>query len=124
MKLIKKILIAEDELLIGLALKMQLEKLGFEVANITEANEAFNVAIEIQPDIIIMDVYLKNKTTGIDTAKRLREIGNETPIIFTTGNSLNETLLQINEISNSKALSNPVEFDVLVDLILNFKKNI
>lgn len=120
MKTNKKILIAEDELLIAKVLRMQLEKLGFEVANVTDANEAFNVTIEIQPDIIIMDVYLKNKTTGIDAAKRLREIGNETPIIFTTGNSLNETLLQIAEISNSKALSKPVEFDVLVNLITNY----
>lgn len=117
MKTIKKILIAEDELLIAKVLRLQLEKLGFEVANVAEANDAFNMATQFQPDLIIMDVYLKNKTTGIEAAKKLRDIGNETPIIFTTGNSLNETLLQINEISNSKALSKPVEFDVLVEII-------
>ncbi len=114
---IKKILIAEDELLIAKVLRMQLEKLDFEVANVTDANEAFKTTILIQPDIIIMDVYLKNKTTGIEAALKLREIGNETPIIFTTGNSLTETLLQINKISNSNALSKPVEFDILLSLI-------
>ena len=70
MKTIKKILIAEDELLIAKVLRLQLEKLGFEVANVAEANDAFNMATQFQPDLIIMDVYLKNKTTGIEAAKK------------------------------------------------------
>ena len=42
MKSNKKVLIAEDELLIARVLRMQLEKCGFEVENVMDADSAFN----------------------------------------------------------------------------------
>jgi len=117
MKIYKKILIAEDELLIAKVLRMQFEKLGFEVSTISEENEVFNKVREMQPDVIILDVYLKNKTSGIEAGRKLRKAGINTPIIFTTGNSYDSTLLLINDISNVKILSKPVEFEHLLNLI-------
>jgi DNA-binding response OmpR family regulator len=117
MKINKKILIAEDELLIAKVLRMQFEKLGFEVSIVSEENEVFNKVKQMQPDVIILDVYLKNKTSGIEAGRRLRKEGINTLIIFTTGNSYDNTLQLIDDIGNAKILSKPVEFEHLVRLI-------
>lgn len=113
----KRILIAEDELLIAKVLRMQLEKAGFEVDNVLDADAAFARAIQFQPDVIILDVFLKGKSSGIEAGKRIRQAGIETAIIFTTGNSYETTIQQISGIKNSNVLSKPVEFEVLLKLI-------
>ena len=117
MKSDKKVLIAEDELLIAKVLRMQLEKHGFEVENVIDTDSAINAAKKMQPDVIILDVYLKNNSTGIDAAKKIREMGINTPIIFTTGNSYNDTTKLVKDISFCSVLNKPVDFDTLLDLI-------
>ncbi|MES2397333.1 MAG: response regulator [Bacteroidota bacterium] len=117
MKINKKILIAEDELLIAKVLRMQLEKLGFVVENVVHADEAFNKVKEMKPDVIILDVCLKNKTCGLEAGKKIREAGIKTPIIFTTGNSYANTLQLMSDIKYSTVLSKPVEFEHLLHLI-------
>jgi DNA-binding response OmpR family regulator len=114
MNSIKKVLIAEDELLIAKVLRMQLENLGFEVMNVTDANKAVEIMDKFQPDLIILDNYLKNKTSGIDAAYSIRKLGIETPIIFVTGNSFEITSIQTKTISNSKVLSKPIIFEELI----------
>lgn len=117
MKSNKKILIAEDELLIAKVLRMQFEKQGYSVENISDANDILQKVKEMHPDVIIMDVCLKNKTSGIDAGKAIREAGINTPIVFTTGNSYHSTIQSVSDISNTKVLSKPIEFEELLMLI-------
>jgi DNA-binding response OmpR family regulator len=117
MKINKKILIAEDELLIAKVLRIQLEKLGFVVQNISSAEQIFDMVKLMQPDIIILDVCLKNKTCGLAAGRKLREVGIITPIIFTTGNSYINTFQQTVDIEYSRVLIKPVEFEQLLVLI-------
>lgn len=118
---VKKILIAEDELLIAKVLKMQLEKLGFAVENVTDADSAFKRALETKPDIIILDINLKNKSSGIEAGKSIRGAGINTPLIFTTGNSYDATLLQVAEMGNCSLLTKPVEIEFLIETINKYK---
>lgn len=74
----------------------------------------------MQPDLIILDVFLRNKTNGLEAGRKIREAGIDTPIIFTTGNSYDSTLRQMNGIGQSKVLSKPVEFEHLLHLINQF----
>lgn len=117
MRLNKKILIAEDELLIAKVLRMQLEKLGCEVENVTMAGDAVEMAATMKPEIIILDVYLKNKTSGIEAGRQIRETGINSFIVFTTGNSLEITKNHVKDISNCVVLTKPVEFENLLKLI-------
>jgi DNA-binding response OmpR family regulator len=117
MKSNKKVLIAEDELLIAKVLRMQLEKCGFVVENVIDAESAFNAVKQMEPDVIILDVHLKNNSTGIEAAIKIREIGINTPIIFTTGNSYNDTIKLVEDISFCSVLNKPVDFDSLLNLI-------
>ena len=117
MKTERKILIGEDELLIAKVLRMLLEKQGFVVENVADGNEVFERALQMQPDVIILDLHLKNSTCGLEAGKKIRAAGIETPIIFTTGNSYEITLETVKEISCCSVMSKPVEFKKLLEVI-------
>ncbi|MBI5826713.1 MAG: response regulator [Deltaproteobacteria bacterium] len=80
----KKVLIAEDNSRTRLSLKNQLETLGFEVVG-TAANgqDAVEKAIELRPDLIIMDVKMP-RMDGIE-ASRTITARNPVAIILLTG---------------------------------------
>lgn len=121
MKKIEKILIAEDELLFVKVMRLEFEKKGFQIENVVDAENAISKAIEFVPDLILLDVRLKNNSSGIEAARSIRQLGIKTPIIFTTGNSFESTNSQISDISDAKILIKPIDFRQLFDLILNFK---
>ena len=65
-----KILIVDDEILIALEIKAQLEKLDYDIVGIaSNGNEAVQVTIEKNPDLILMDIVLKGDIDGIDAAE-------------------------------------------------------
>lgn len=117
MRTIKKILIAEDELLIAKVLRLQLEEAGFTVENVVDGYETFNMITDWQPELVIMDNYLKNNTNGIEVAAKMRNKNISTPIIFVTGNSFDNTKLLAKAIGNSSVLSKPIVFEQLIRLI-------
>jgi DNA-binding LytR/AlgR family response regulator len=81
-----KILIVEDEMLIGANISLQLTKLGYEVIGIIpRGEEAIQFLIENQPDIVLMDINLKGELDGIETAQRIQK-EHDIPIIYLTAN--------------------------------------
>jgi diguanylate cyclase (GGDEF)-like protein len=79
-----RILIVEDELIVALDLKQVLEQNGFEVAGIAEnAYLAIQSAIETRPDLALMDINLKGRMDGIETARIFRE-SYGVPVVFLT----------------------------------------
>jgi CheY-like chemotaxis protein len=120
MRTIKKILIAEDELLIAKVLRLQLEEAGFTVENVVDGYEAFSRVTDWIPDLVIMDNYLKNNTNGIEVAAKMRNKNITIPIIFVTGNSFDNTKLLAKAIGNSSVLSKPIVFEQLMELIRNY----
>ena len=82
-----KILIVEDEMIIGANISLQLSKLGYEVSGIVPRGEdAINEVNKNQPDIILMDVQLKGNLDGIETAELIKKDHN-IPIIYLTANT-------------------------------------
>ncbi len=82
-----KILIVEDEMVIGANLSMQISDLGYDVCGLLPRGEdAISHVDNDPPDIIILDIQLKGKLDGIETAEVIRE-RHDTPIIFLTSNS-------------------------------------
>src|ERR1039458_6826798 len=72
-----KVLIVEDEPIVALDLKQELETLGCEVLGVAEsADEALVAAGVHRPDLALMDVRIVGSVDGIQTAGLLRaEIG-------------------------------------------------
>ena len=85
-----KILIVEDEMIIGANISLQLSKLGYDVIGIiSRGEEALNFVRQNQPDIILMDIQLKGGLDGIETTQLiLKEF--QIPVIYLTANSNDE----------------------------------
>ena len=66
-----RVLICEDETIIRLDLRATFEDAGYEViGEAKDGEEAVRLAIELEPDLVVMDVQMP-KLDGIEAAKRL-----------------------------------------------------
>ncbi len=80
-----RILIVEDELIIGEDLRMCLEERGYEIIGLIASPErAILKCREKLPDLILMDVHLSGDTNGIEAARLIKaEFG--IPVVYLTG---------------------------------------
>jgi len=68
-----RILIVEDDALVGLGIRLTLQELGYEVVGIAASEpEAISLAGRERPDLALMDIRLRGPVDGVDTARRLR----------------------------------------------------
>ena len=139
-----RILIVEDDMIIAANLSLQLTSLGYEVTGIeSRGEEAITHAIKNTPDILLLDINLKGKIDGIETAKEIQK-HQDIPIIYLTANSdeatfekaksthpkafiakpfnrlnLHRTIaLVVEQLKNGKEVnSNPQEMEILEDRI-------
>lgn len=87
---ITTVLIAEDEAITALDIKLNLEDLGYEViAVVDNGQDAVDIAAEKNPDITIMDIKLKGSMTGIEASKLIMDLG--LPVIYLTANTDDRT---------------------------------
>ncbi len=54
----KKILIADDEQQLAMALKIRLQSQGFQVVTASDGKQALDLAIKEKPDLVILDVLM------------------------------------------------------------------
>ena len=124
MKTTITILIVEDELVAAEFLAMFLRKEGYEVVGICEGGEeAIVQARLLKPDVIFMDIYLKDHISGCDAA--LKIVSNiETKIIFLTAYSDDEMLKYAMDIGAVNYLIKPYkEAQILVALSMALGQN-
>ena len=79
-----RVLIAEDEALVALALEDELSSAGYEVDMAATGEEVVQFALSRRPSLVIMDVNLAGKTSGIDAAYTIRA-HSDVPIVFVSG---------------------------------------
>lgn len=86
------ILIVEDEAIVALDLKLQLQDLGYRVVGVAaSANDAVASVRQHRPDLVLMDVRLQGQGDGIDAAERIN-VEHPTPLIFLTSHSDADTV--------------------------------
>jgi len=119
-----KILIVEDELVASEFLSLFLTKEGYTVVGICEeGKDAIQKAQRLKPDIIFMDIYLKDHISGCEAA--LKIVSNiETKIIFLTAYSDDEMLKYAMDIGAVNYLTKPYkESQILVALRMALGQN-
>jgi len=88
----EKILIVEDEFIVAHDLQMILQRAGYQVAGIADSVKSAGAILEKQQvDLVLLDIYLKGRLTGIDLAQRLMK--SQIPFIYISANS-NEKVLE------------------------------
>ena len=87
----KQILLVEDESIEALDIKRTLESFGYEVPYIaSNGEEAVDKALEIMPDLILMDIILKGDIDGIEAVSNIKE--RNIPVIYLTAHSEESTI--------------------------------
>ncbi len=82
-----KILVVEDEMIIAAKISLLLTNLGYVVDGILpRGEEAIQHVHENDVDIILLDINLKGKMDGIETASQIQSFS-KVPIIYLTANS-------------------------------------
>lgn len=92
MKKIPRLVVIEDEAVLRMDLQERLEGLGYEVVGAgSRATEALELAARLRPDLIFMDIRLKDGPDGIVAAEVIRE-RHGIPIVFLTAFADDETI--------------------------------
>ncbi len=81
-----RILVVEDEPIVALDLKQELEEMGLEVIGIAESAEEAIAGAACEPDLALMDVRIVGTMDGIETARELR-LWYQVPVVFLTSYS-------------------------------------
>jgi CheY-like chemotaxis protein len=80
----KRILIVDDERLVGIALIKELEDEGYEVESVTSGMEAVRKFKSVQYDLVFVDLVMPG-LDGAQTCQKIKEISPATEIICFTG---------------------------------------
>lgn len=79
----KRILLIEDEAGLVMTLADRLQSEGYAVESRADGDSGLEEALTAAYDLIILDVMLPKKS-GVEVCRRLRQNGNETPVLMLT----------------------------------------
>lgn len=84
----KTVLVVDDEKDIVQLIRYNLEREGFKVESASDGNEALKKAVDLKPDVILLDIMLPGKD-GYDVIKSLNQSEKTAniPVIFLTAKS-------------------------------------
>lgn len=82
-----KILLVEDEESVLLLYKQELEERGHEVLCAGDGRTAVEMARDLCPDLVIMDINLPQRMDGIESMSRILSRNKDMPVILNTGYS-------------------------------------
>ena len=78
-----KILVVDEKRLATIKIKEKLEKFGYKILTATTGKEAVKIAVENNPEIILINIQLTGKMSGIEAVKKIHSYHN-IPIIYMT----------------------------------------
>ena len=104
----KKVLVADDEVHIIHVVAIKLRNNGYEVVTADNGAEAFALACEEKPDIIVTD-YQMPRMTGLELVERLRqcEQTKDVPVIMLTARNFAISQQQQEDLQISECVSKP-----------------
>lgn len=111
----KKILIADDEVDIVETLQFMLEAEGFDCAVAYDGEDALNLAKEINPDLMILDVMMP-KINGYKVCRLLKFDAKykDIPILMVTARSQEEDKMIGEETGANEYITKPFEIEEVV----------
>lgn len=113
----RKIVVAEDDFILGHFMRATLEAAGHEVLGVVPTGEeALILALDADPEVVVMDVGLAGKMDGIEAARRLRGRSG-CAVIFHTAHSDPDHRPRMLAIRNASILQKPGPLARLVEAV-------
>ena len=112
-----KILVVDDDKKINDLLRLFLQKKGFDVEVVLEAEEAETTIYLQNPDLVFLD-YRMSPLTGKDLLERMRVRGIETPVVMMSAYRRRDGDMEMKRLGALAYLSKPFDFNE-VDSVLN-----
>jgi PAS domain S-box-containing protein len=110
-------MIVEDDRIIAEDIKITLEKFGYNVSSITAFGEdAIKRAKVEKPDLVLMDIILKGKMTGIEAVKKIISKEN-IPVVFLTAYADKKTIEKVKLTGPFGYIIKPFEENELFSII-------
>jgi len=112
-----RILIVEDEAIIGMELQARLIRQGYDVPLVVDTGiKAIDKAGELQPDLILMDIFLKGDMDGIEAGEKIHR-KYAVPIVFLTANTDKQTFERAKRSAPLGYIQKPFQENVLFSTI-------
>ena len=113
----KKVLIVEDDMIISMVLERMVLKLDHKVVDkVITGNEAVQAARKTSPDLILMDIQLKDEVDGITAMQKIRTFSG-VHVIYITGNSDQYNLSRAEKTNFVDYLVKPIQMNDLKNSI-------
>ncbi len=110
--MIPKILVIDDDDLVCKSLEKVIKRFGYEVEVCMEADKTFKKVEETNPDIILLDIYLK-QTSGLDVLKELQMKYPYIPVIMITAFADVNIAVKAMKLGAFDFLLKPIEIEYL-----------
>jgi PAS domain S-box-containing protein len=104
-----RILVLEDDRVVARDIQQQLQRIGHEVLGMAVRGEdAVALALQTQPDLVLMDIRLEGEIDGVEAANQIRERC-QSPVVFLTAYSDDETVRRASQAEPFGFLLKPFE---------------
>lgn len=97
---------------------------GHEVVNYTNGEHALTNFEQDDPDLVLMDLQLEGRISGLDVVKQLRERGIKTPIIAVTAYAMVGDRERCISAGCDSYLSKPLPVAELVELVQTYEQKL
>ena len=108
----QKILVVDDEEDLREILRFNLESEGYTVETAASAEEVLGM-LGTRFDLLLLDVMM-DKMSGFEMAQKMREAGDNTPIIFLTARDAHDDQLQGFGVGADDYITKPFSFDTVL----------
>ncbi|MFQ5876563.1 MAG: response regulator [Acidobacteriota bacterium] len=113
----KKILVVDDEPSVREVLTSFLGDYGYDVKEAEDGERALEVARELRPQIVLLDVAMP-KMSGIEVLRRLRQEAPESTVIMISGHADEQTALDALDMGAYDFIRKPFDLDYLENVVL------
>ncbi len=120
-----RILIADDDFTVGMQIEEMLTALGYElVGQAGSGRETIEMARNLKPDIILMDIVMPGELNGIEAAIKIRA-ESDIPIVFISGHGESKYIQEAKQINPHGYVMKPFdenEIKAFVEIALHKHK--
>jgi DNA-binding NtrC family response regulator len=113
----KRVLLLDDEPIVGERLAPALEKLGFHVESFTESSAAIQRVLEERFDVLVTDLKMK-KPDGLEVMDFVKEHSPTTQVVIITGFATVDTARETLKGGAADFIAKPFKIRDLCDLIV------